>query len=96
MRLSKRALGFKYTTRQSQEEALRDDVFRDDVWIGDVTGPFLRTKSHRKNFFEWRLPSARSENAYIPGASGESYARVNAFNAIIRADVKRLERFLEE
>lgn len=68
--------GRRYTSQQSQQDALRDDVFRDGVWIGFVRGPFQRGHS---DFYQW-------QGSRI---SGEARTRQAAFNALVSADKAR-------
>jgi hypothetical protein len=84
----------RYTTKQSQQEALRDDVFFEGEWIGQVQGPYKRSfrAGGRADFYEWKMPGASHQGAPPFGHAarfGEARTRRAAISALIRAHKQR-------
>jgi hypothetical protein len=66
----------RYTSRQSSQDALRDDVSFEGRWIGSVRGPF---RSRQGDFYEWSTS----------GHSGRNGTRRHALNALVHAHKMR-------
>lgn len=88
----------KYTRAQSPSGGLRDDVFRDGVKIGHITGPIARRRGGSSDYYSWSLDSISKHEAPpfgMSGTIGTSKSRELAFKAIIKADERRRARHAE-
>ena len=83
-----------YTRRQSQNDALIDEVFLDGAAIGYTAGPF-QSHSGAKKFYEWRLHGASPQDHPPFGLSpmsGRAPSRQAAFNSVVRAHKLKFSR----